>query len=150
MTSLKERLEWIGGLAVIASLLLVAFEIQQNTDAVSAQAVYAVNSTGIEILMMQTSNPDVAHIVRIGHTNPDELDADQWFRYRKYVHSLLNLYESSWSFYERGFVDQQFIAQIQLEFCDLESQPGFSRAIASLGGWQGSPFLSMARGWCAD
>lgn len=148
MTTLKERLEWIGGIAVIASLLLVAFEIRQNTNAVSAQAVYDVNSSGINILMMQTENPDVARIIRTGHADPDALDADEWFRYQKYAHSLLNLYEASWGFYQRGFVDRAFIEQVMAEFCTLSGQPGFKRAVQSLAAWEGSGFLAVTSEWC--
>ena len=148
-SAMKDRLEWVGGIAVIASLLLVAFEIRQNTNAVSAQAVYDLNSTGIDILMMQAENPDVARIIRTGHADPDALDADEWFRYQKYVHSLLNLYEASWGFYERGFVDQAFIDQVRTEFCALSAEPGFRRAVRSLSGWEGSGFLAVTSEWCA-
>ncbi len=148
MATLKERLEWLGGIAVIASLLLVAYEIRQNTDTASAQAVYELNTAGNELLLLMTTSPELGHLISTANANPDELDADEWFRYQMYVWATLNLYEAGWEFYKRGFVDESYVAALKGEFCQKTNQPGFSRAISSLDAWQDSQFLQLTRDWC--
>ena len=43
MDSLKGNLELVGVLAVVMSLLFVAYEIRQNTNTAAAQAVFELN-----------------------------------------------------------------------------------------------------------
>ena len=149
MATLKERLEWIGGIAVVASLLLVAYEIRQNTNTVSAQAVYDLNEMGNELLMMVTASPELGHLINTGNSNPDALDADEWYRYQMYVWVHLNMHEAGWGYYERGLVDESYAVAFKDEFCQKTSQPGFRRAIPSLTVWRESEFLKMTQDWCA-
>ncbi len=150
MATLKDKLEWIGAIAVVASLLLVAYEVRQNTNTVSAQAIYDLNQMGNDLLMTVSANPEYGHIVNTGNLDPDELDADEWFRYQRYVWLNLNMAEAAWGYYERGLLDDSFIEALKHEHCEKTSQPGYQRAIPSLTVWNESEFLRMAQSWCSD
>jgi len=139
VATLKERLEWLGGIAVIASLLLVAFEIRQNTNTASAQAIYDLNKTGNEMLMMLVTDPELSRLISVGDSNPDVLDSNEWYRYRMYVWVNLNNYEAAWGYYERGIIDDGYMAALKDEYCQKISRPGFKRAIPSLEAWRESP-----------
>lgn len=150
MATLRDKLEWIGAIAVVASLLLVAYEIRQNTNTVTAQAVYDLNQMGNELLIMVSASPEYGHIANTGNSNPEELDADEWFRYQRYVWVNLNFAEVAWGYYERGLLDDSFIEAFQHEHCQKVNQPGYKRAIPSLTVWDESEFLKMAEDWCSN
>jgi len=144
----RERLEWLGGIAVIASLLLVAYEIRQNTNAVSAQAVYDLNETGKEMLLMLATDAELARLFNLGDSDPDALDSDEWYRYRMYVWANLNMYESAWGYYERGIIGDDFMDGVKEDYCQKISQAGYKRAMTTLEAWEVTDFLESANDWC--
>lgn len=150
MASPKEKLEWLGVIAVLASLLLVAFEIRQNTNVVSAQAIYDLNNAGNEMLMTLVTDPELGRLVSVGDSNPDGLDSDEWYRYRMYVWANLNMYEAGWGYHERGILDDSYVIALKDELCQKISQPGYKRAIPTLETWRESQLLKLSRDWCAS
>ena len=71
-TSWKDNAELIGIAAVVASLILVAFELRQNTNAVQATAVQEATTVARDQILMSAQDPD---IVRISMTPYSELSA---------------------------------------------------------------------------
>ena len=57
MESSKGKLELIGVLTVVLSLLFVAYEIRQNTNTAAAQAVIQLNEAGRQTLFLQSADP---------------------------------------------------------------------------------------------
>ncbi|NIU08720.1 MAG: hypothetical protein GWN81_07675 [Phycisphaerae bacterium] len=109
--SWKENVELIGIVAVVASLILVAFELRQNTNAVQATAVQEATTVARDQILMSAQDPD---IVRIGMTPYSELseidqrrafwiDRSYWIGmqglYRQYELGTLPVEE--WQFWER-------------------------------------------------
>ena len=150
MSTNKERLEWLGAIAVVASLLLVAFEIRENTNTAKAQAVYDLIQMGNEMLMTVGADAEYGRIVNLGNSNPNELDLDEWFRYQRYVWANLNLAEAVWGYYERGFLDDSLLVAFKHEHCVKTAQPGYQLAIPTLTVWDESEFLKMAASWCTN
>jgi hypothetical protein len=146
--SLKGILEWFGGLAVIASLLLVAFEIRQNTNAVSAQALYDLNETGREMLLMLATDAELARLFRLGDSNPDALDSDEWYRYQYYVWANLNMYESVWSYHRSGIIGDDYFEPWMVDYCLAVSEAGFKRVMANIAAVHSSEFRKEADSWC--
>jgi hypothetical protein len=104
-------LETFGIAAVVASLILVAFELRQNTNAVQATAVQEATTVARDQILMSAQDPD---ITRIGMTPYSELsDIDRrrafWID-RSYWIGMQGLYrqnkletlpEEEWRFWER-------------------------------------------------
>ncbi len=56
---LKQLLELMSIIAVILTLILVAYEIGQNKNAMAAQAVFEINDSGRESLFDQINNAEL-------------------------------------------------------------------------------------------
>lgn len=62
MDSLKGKLELIGVLAVVVSLLFVAFEIRQNTTSVKAAAIQSSTEVARENIMTLVNDPSLIEL----------------------------------------------------------------------------------------
>jgi len=74
LENLKRNLEVIGGIAVIASLLIVAYEIRQNTIALQATAMQESTTILREQVMILATNPDLSRLMA---SDFEQLDADE-------------------------------------------------------------------------
>ena len=74
MDNLKRNLEIIGGVAVVVSLLIVAYEIRQNTTALQVTAMQESTSILREQVMILATNPDLS---RLMGSDFDSLDPDE-------------------------------------------------------------------------
>ena len=57
---------YFGGVTVVASLLLVAWEIRQNTVALSAQALQELNAMANETLLTDAENDQLSSVLEKG------------------------------------------------------------------------------------
>lgn len=149
MASIKEKLEWLGGAAIVMSLLLVAYEIRQNTNAIAAQAVFDLNEAANRQLLMLTTDAELSRLVRLGDTDPDALSAEEQDRYRYYVWFSLNLYESDWTYYQRGIVSPEELESWRIDYCQTISQSGFQRYLPEISA-HASAFGKVSAEWCSS
>ena len=148
MASLRENLEWIGGLAIVVSLLLVAFEIRQNTNAIAAQAVFDLNASGNGMLMVTATDPEMSRLIDLGNTNVDALNSDERSRYRDFVWASLNMYESAWIHYQRGIVNDEEIESWRIDFCDYIAVDGVEQLMQDIPAMTSSIRRTSAE-WCS-
>jgi len=105
--------EIVGGIAVIASLIVVAYELQQSTD----QSI--LNTSALEIATYQdlTNNisdlnslvvqdSELADIFIKAIQDPDSLSENQLFRFNTYIINLFRHGDMAFFQYERGAIDQ--------------------------------------------
>jgi hypothetical protein len=147
MTSLREKLEWLGGAAIVLSLLLVALEIRQNTNALAAQAVFELNDASNEKLMALATDPEMSRLVALGDADPDSLSDEEEFRYRRYVLVWLNQFESVWFFDQRGVVSEEEIESWRRSFCSFTAIEGHRRFILEISEMTSS-VNRISAGWC--
>ena len=57
MTSAKDELELIGFVAVVVSLLILGYEIRQNTETSAAQAIFELNESARQTLFQEATDP---------------------------------------------------------------------------------------------
>ena len=74
MNNFRRNLEVAGGIAVIVSLLIVAYEIRQNTTALQATAMQESTTILREQVMILATNADLSKLVA---SDFDRLDADE-------------------------------------------------------------------------
>lgn len=107
----KYALETLGIVAVVASLVLVAFELRQNTNAVRATAVQEATNVAREQILVLAQDPDLARIAATPYGELNEIDRQRAFwtdrsfwvgmqgLYRQHVLGVLPSQE--WSFWTR-------------------------------------------------
>jgi hypothetical protein len=99
---------WMSLLAsagVIAGLLLLAFELQQNRDMMRAQTRNEIALGIIDLLSLTAGNAQLASVVRRGDAG-EELTPDEYFQYRLNVIATLRYYENVHYQYLQGLYDK--------------------------------------------
>jgi hypothetical protein len=106
--------EIVGIFAIVLSLILLGYEIRQNTLAVRATAIQDATILGRQQILALAMDADLARIDKIGDVNPANLNPDEaaryfWFNrsfwhgmqgnYRQWVLGLLPAEE--WHYYGR-------------------------------------------------
>ncbi len=145
--ALPRKIEFIGVIAVVLSLLFVAYEVRQNTNTAAAQAVFELNEAGRQTQFMQVSDPEIANLVLLGQSNPQAMSELQRFQYRKWVFSFLNLYESVWTYHQRGIISDQELEGWKADYCQKVSIDSFNREFMAITGTS-SAFRNDAASWC--
>ena len=73
--------EVIGAVAIVFSLIYVAFELRQNTEATQAATFQQMVQLSTTSLVTMASNAEMSDILRRGIQNPDALTDQERFRF---------------------------------------------------------------------
>ena len=105
--------EIIGGIAVVVSLAVVAFELNQsnaqaelNTNALEISAYQSLINSIIDQNTLIASDPQLAAIRLKTSTNPEDLTREEITRITSYYMSLIRHGDMAYFQYERGAIDQ--------------------------------------------
>ncbi len=145
--ALPGKIEFIGVIAVVLSLLFVAYEVRQNTNTAAAQAVFELNEAGRQTQFMQVSDPEIAKLVLLGQSDPQALTELQQFQYSRWVFSFLNLYESAWTYHQRGIISDQELEGWKTDYCQKVSMDLFNRKFMAITETS-SAFRNDVARWC--
>ncbi len=95
-----------GGATVVASLLLVAREIRQNTVALTAQALQDLNAMANEILLTAAENDQFAQVLEKGNQDISALTGAEYQQYYGYTYAIMNSIDAAHGFYQRGILSE--------------------------------------------
>lgn len=97
--------EVIGLIAIIASLLYLARQINQNTNALqsSTRGAFVTGLQNVNAFALE--NSDVWHR---GAFLGEDLEGEEFTRYLTIIHAVLNAYEALYSEYLAGNVEEDF------------------------------------------
>ncbi len=99
---------------VIAGLILLAFELQQNREMMRAQMRNEIALAVIDQMTLPASNPQLNNVIRRGNAG-EELTPDEQLQYRRMVIASLRYYENVHypylhGLYEKPHFDRQKLA----------------------------------------
>lgn len=103
---LKPTVEFIGAIAVVVSLLFVGWEIRQNTNSLSAQALLDLNEMANENYRSISSDGELASIVRRGNSDLGSLSPDEYDRYYGYTYAVINSMEAAHMHFLKGLFSE--------------------------------------------
>lgn len=116
--------EFVGGIAVIVSLVYLAVQIRSNTNAVKAQAVATWHSASVsDREAIYTDQETTEFLVRLG-TNYDPKSTEEWLRFGSYVTQLLNSWEMLYVQSTLGLVDEAFLESKSVRYTQMVAFPG--------------------------
>ena len=109
MAKLQEILSLIASAGVIASIIFLGIEMQQNTDMMRSQTRNAIVENQLSFYESITDNPQLAIIMTelrkdanfYANGTPERL------RYHFFVMSQLRMWENEWYQYQKGLFDQK-------------------------------------------
>lgn len=146
MNSAKDILEFIGVVAVVISLLFLAFEIRQNTDTAAAQAIFNLNESARQAQFMEATDLNLVPMMLKAEVDFDALSEDERYRYRRWVFGYPNLFESAWAHHHRGVISDAKMDAWQLAYCNYISRAPFRRVAESITA-QASKFQKESAEW---
>ena len=127
----SQWLETVGVIAIVISLVLVAIEIRQNTNAAAAQAVMALTQEVNENDRSVINDPELADLMVRG--NADSLRAEgtvsslssaDFFRLERAARSRFNVHLTAYMYYKKGLLDESDYAGWREGICVELKNPG--------------------------
>ena len=114
---------YFGGVTVVASLLLVAWEIRQNTIALSAQALQDLNAMANDILLTAADNDQLASVLEKGDDDLSSLSGAEYRQYWSYNYALINGLDAAFGFYQRGILSEDDFSGWRTYTCEYLEAP---------------------------
>ena len=113
MNKLNERLTLIANLSVVLGIIFLAFELQQNTQAIQAQTRDSITEKQMEYASWVATNRDLAEVYARGVRSAD-LDVVERAMWNQYVQGVVREWENSQYQTERGlFTPEEYEARVE-------------------------------------
>ena len=147
MTSVKDKLEIIGIVAVIVSLLILGYEIRQNTDTSAAQAVFELNESARQTLFREATDPNLVSLISKAEKGFEALSEHERYMYGRWVFAHVNLFESAWRYSRRGVISEAEMKGWKTAFCGYMDRASFRRVVQSVEVFT-PEFAEDSEQWC--
>ena len=92
ITTLAAWGEFLGGIAVVVSLVYLAGQIRSNTRMLQVSATVAYGESDMEIAKLLIADPEVARIFREGAADRESLSIDERSRLDQFLDNLGHQY----------------------------------------------------------
>ena len=115
----------ISGLAVLASLIFVGFQLKQNTAAVRAAASQAHSQNWQQITVPVVESGDFARIWRLGLDDIESLTNDERVRFYAFAGATLRFFEGARLQWRHGQLDREHWHNVEQTAIDLAATSGF-------------------------
>jgi len=99
--------ELIGAVTVILTLLYLAIQVRQNSQAVKNSAAQALLSELNGSLRMASSDPATARAVILGQTLFDELAEEGRAQFITWIFAWMRTVEQAYFLYVQGYIDEE-------------------------------------------
>jgi hypothetical protein len=101
--------EVIGAIAVIASLIYLAFEIRQNTRAMRRAATQDIHRSLNDQTRCLVESPDLAALYFRASQRPEELTGEERFRFQFLLAYVFSNFELAIEYYREGLLSDDMI-----------------------------------------
>ena len=102
--------EIAGTIAIVISLLFVAYSLERNTIAVSGQGVDEIYDAYREIQLILLAHPELESIIEAGRKDAANLSGQERLQYLRYMFLCLDIWEKAIMRENDGLISEQVIA----------------------------------------
>ena len=107
MNKLNDRLALIANLSVVAGIVFLGLELQQNTQAIQAQTRDSITEKQMTYLGWAATSPELAAVLaKVDSAGRASLNGGEARQWRGYVGGQMREWENSFYQYERGLFTQ--------------------------------------------
>jgi hypothetical protein len=131
---------FVSGLAVLASLIFVGFQLRQNTQAVRVGASQAHSQNWQQITMQVVESGDFARIWRLGLDDIGCLTDDERVRFYAFAGAMLRFFEGARLQWRHGQLDKEHWHNVEKTAIDLAVTSGFKVYWAARRHWLSPEF----------
>jgi hypothetical protein len=118
---------FVSGVAVLASLVFVGYQLRQNTQAVRAAASQAHSANYHSLVSPLSENAGLASIWLRGLSHYEDLSNEDRARFIMYTSGAFRFFESSRVQWRHGQLDNEHWQNVEANVRDFASQPGIGR-----------------------
>jgi hypothetical protein len=144
----KEIAELAGLAAVIASLVLVAYELRQSTAVASAQAVTELSATVDSAYRARAQDAVLDDLVTTGHNSPSNLSERQRSQFNSWLRADMNGLEAAWFYYDKGILSQEDFDGYEAAICSRVATAGGTKWWEAEAEFFASGFRESVNEWC--
>ncbi len=146
--SWKNIAELIGMVAIVGSLILVAYELRQSTAVSTAQAVSELNTAIDSAYRSRAQNAELDELVGDGHSDPDKLSEREKSQFFSWLRADMNLIEAAWFYYDNGIIPERKFDGYKSAACSRVTTPGGKEYWAAEAIFFASDFRESIEMWC--
>ena len=99
--------EFIGAMAVVVSLIYVAFEIRSNSRSTRLATLQTAMESSQRIIELPARDRDLTRVIRLGSEDPDSLTEDEYGQFRYWLILSLRSTENLFVQYKSGALDHE-------------------------------------------
>ena len=144
----KDIAEMVGIAAIVASLVLVGYELRQNTAVSTAQAVSELNTAIDNAYRSRAQNAALDELIRMGHSDPKALSERERSQFFTWLHADMNLIEAAWFYYDNGIIPERKFDGYKNAACSRVTTPGGREYWAADAEFFASEFRESVKTWC--
>jgi len=115
--------DFIGGIAVVLTLIYLAIQVRVNTSLIRASTLASASSTMVAFNHLLGSDPKVARVFQVGLEDFPSLSNDEMRQFMNLLRAAITAHEHVFHQHQRGMIDEE-VWQKNLEIAgDLLSSP---------------------------
>ena len=118
--------EFVGAIAVVATLAYLAVQVHQTKRAVQSASLHTGIATMTQNNQTVFADQKLSEVIVKGFFD-DDLDATDWFRFGLWLTSMFHVFQQYFLDSEKGLGDPRIWAGEERAMSDLLSQPGVAR-----------------------
>jgi hypothetical protein len=102
--------EFIGGIAVVVTLIYLALQIRQNTNAVLSNTQQSLFDNWADLSNRILEHPSVPlpQLMLKARDNREELDSEETLRFESLATRIFGMYETTFYHQQQGLLDEKF------------------------------------------
>ena len=118
--------EFVGSIAVLATLVYLAVQVNQTKRAVQSASLHTGIATMTQNSQTVFADHDLSEVIVRGFFD-ENLNSTEWFRFGLWLTSMFHVFQQYFLDSEKGLGDPRIWAGEQRAMKDLLSQPGVAR-----------------------
>lgn len=97
--------EVVSGVAIVVSLLYVAYEFRRTSTVSSREAEAVLYERGREANRLRIESPGLAEIIVVAEETPESLSEADRLRFLAYQHDFFDTWEIGWDYHTSGILE---------------------------------------------
>jgi hypothetical protein len=120
-------------IVLVLSLVYVGIELDRNTKAVHSETWQAVVDKLIDLDVAEASSPELSRILILGESSPQDLTAEEWWRYSKFAEARLGEMEFAYLARTNDTLGESYWVALEGYLEQMVCKPGYRRFWAQNG-----------------
>jgi len=116
--------EFVGAIAVVVTLIYLAFQMRQNTNALKLNTAASVTEELQEMFSLLASNQELSEIF-VTAARESTLQGAERVRFNTFIHNLVRVYENAFLQWRAGVIDPAHWEGMARMMIDVTSMAAF-------------------------